>query len=191
MAVSSVCCAWIKRADRRRLQRRDAGGGCRHRGVAQIELGALDLGFGKLTLARAWSRWERSASELHVARDAAAEEFLDPVEILLGLAERRLRLLQLRLRPVQGDLIGGRIDPEQDLTLCDACALLEFALEQEAADPRAHLDVAEAGDPAGDIPPGYGTSAGWATMMPTSGGGWAERDAVGGAVGSSERSRKK
>jgi hypothetical protein len=56
-------------------------------------------------------------------------------------------------------------------------AIFEVPLERRLQPLRkARLDIAEAGDrPAYST--GHGTSVGWATMMPTSGGDWVEPDA--------------
>ncbi|MNQ84811.1 hypothetical protein D3C85_999510 [compost metagenome] len=62
-----------------------------------------------------------------------------------GLVEAGLLLGQAALRLLQRRLIGGGIDQEQLLSLGDRLALHIGALEQDAADPGAHIDLAKAG----------------------------------------------
>jgi hypothetical protein len=52
----------------------------------------------------------------------------------------------LRLRPAQGHLVCCRVDPEKNLVSLDLDTVLVFALEQEAANLRSHLDVADPHD---------------------------------------------
>jgi hypothetical protein len=74
---------------------------------------------------------------------------IDPFEILLGLTQRRLRLLPLGLGPAQRHFVGGGVDPEQHIAFPHLGALDIFAHQQQAADPRPHLDVAKADDATG------------------------------------------
>jgi hypothetical protein len=89
-----------------------------------------------------------SVIALLVGCDAAPKKFVDAPEIFLRLAQRRLHLLGLRLRSAEGDLVSGRINPEEHLALLDPGALLILAPEQKPADARADLNIAETRDAA-------------------------------------------
>ncbi len=136
-------------ADGRGLQGGDAVHGRGHDGVAYIELGALDLGLRKLDGGARLVTRRQGLFALLLGRDLTAGEFLDPVEVLLGLTQGRLRLGKLSMGAVEGKLVGRRIDPEQDLPLSDPGSLLELPPQEQPPDPRPHLHIPEANDAPG------------------------------------------
>ena len=65
----------------------------------------------------------------------------------------RLRLRELRLGGIEVDLIGPRIDDEEQIALLDQLAVREMDLRQIAADPGANLDVVDRLELAGELVP--------------------------------------
>ena len=79
---------------------------------------------------------------LALARRVLFEQRHDAIALAARLVEPRLGDAEFRTRLRDGGAIGLRIDPEQQVALADRAAFLVPALEQDAADARAHFDVA-------------------------------------------------
>ena len=61
-------------------------------------------------------------------------EVLCAVELALGKGKLRVRGLELRSRVCQPDLVGARVDGEEEVVLVDDVAVLEVYSRQRAAD---------------------------------------------------------
>src|SRR5262249_43937167 len=73
-------------------------------------------------------------------------EVLGAVELALGKGKLRVRGLELRSRLRQPDLVGARVDGEEEVVLVDDVAVLEVYSGQRAADLGAQLDLLDGGE---------------------------------------------
>ena len=145
-------------ASDRNLARADAPGeGRAHAAIFEIELGiphprlgVLDRGLRSILVVGA-------LVDRLLGCELVALKRLRPRELVVGERHAGGRGLQRRLRLFQPDLVGPRIDDEQQVALVDDLAVLEMDLGQRAADlgpqfdPVDRRELAEKANPGIDV----------------------------------------
>ena len=112
-----------------------------HLGPFEIELGLLQRGFEPRRPGAAASRWvDRRVSNSRSVKRLAAHQRRRPLDVGGGDVELGLRAFHIGLGLLDRELVGARIDDEQQIALLDDLAVLEMDGIDEAGDPRAHLD---------------------------------------------------
>ena len=112
-----------------------------HLGPFEIELGLLERGLGRGDLAGGVALRRSPGIELPLGHGLAAHQRRRALaRRAVAISSLALRALHIGLGLLDRDLVGARIDDEQEVALLDDLAVLEMDGIDEAGDPGAHLD---------------------------------------------------
>ncbi len=111
-------------------------------GVAEVELGAGDIGLARGDVGVSLTHRRGRGLVLHVGDGLARQQRLHALGLLTGLFGHGLSLGERGLGGLQFDLERRGIEPVEDIARVDVAALLEVALDHDAGHARAHF-----GDP--------------------------------------------
>ena len=129
------------------------GNGRAHLGPFEIELGLLQRGLGEATCARRLALRRSPRVEFPFGQGLAAHQRRRAFHVERGDLQPGLGALHVGLGLLDRELVGTRIDDEQEVALLDDLAVLEMDGIDETRDPRAHLDDRHRREAAGILVP--------------------------------------
>ena len=121
------------------------------RGVAEIDLGEIDLRLGAEHARLRLVAVGTPAVDVDRRGRLLLEQAGVAVELGLGVQELGLDRLELRLRLLQLRLVGVLLEREQQVALLDPLAVLEMDLLEVALDPRHQLHRGDGPRGAGEL----------------------------------------
>ncbi len=123
-------------------------------GPAHVELGLAHRGLGLVQRRLCCEALLGALVERFARSEAGGDEAAGAVELLSGKLQRRLGGGDLRPGVSQGDVVGPRVDDEEQVALLHELAVGEVDLGEVAADLRPDLDAVRRRELAGEAGPG-------------------------------------